>query len=158
MNLALDHYADNPVIDEIVCWPPKAQKMKSIRACLPIFRKPFIEIEMEDGEIMVRHFLKPSFDRHWAEAMVILETICDIELQSDFQFEPYRDRETLAKKVLATRQECITESNLMYDANMFEQFLYQYGEDCRGLPDEVEQRIVLAKESLKSEGSAPSVE
>lgn len=150
MNLALDHYADNPVIDEIVCWPPKLQKMKSIRACLPIFRKPFIEIEMEDGEIITRNFLKHSFDRHWAEAMVILDTICDIELRSDFQFEPFRDRESLRKKVLATRQECIVESNLMFDAGMFKQFLYQYGEDCKDLPDEVKQKIVLAKQSLDS--------
>jgi len=150
MNLALEHYADNPVIDELVCWPPKKHKMKSIRACLPIFRKPFIEIEMIGAETEIRHFLKDSFAQHWAEARVILGTMCDIELLSEFKFEPYPDAETLVGKVLAIRQECIRESNLMYDNGMFEQFLNQYGEDCRNLPDEVKQKILTAKKSLKS--------
>ena len=150
MNLALEHYADNPVIDELVCWPPKTHKMKSIRACLPIFRKPFIEIEMVGAETEIRHFPKDSFGQHWAEARVILDTICDVELLSEFEVEPYPDAEILIGKVLAVRHECIRESNLMYDNDMFEQFLHQYGEDCKNLPDEVKQNILIAKKFLKS--------
>ena len=158
MNLALEEYTDNPIIDELVCWPPKPHKMKSIRACCPIFRKPFIEIEMGDAEPVIRHFPRESFAQYWAEAMVILDTLSEIELLSDFRFESYQDWQALAEKVLATRQECIVQSNLMFDSGMFEAFLHQYGEDCKNLPDEVKQRIAVARKSLNSGKSESSVE
>ena len=56
MNLALDQLADNPIIDELVVWPPRGQRIVRIRACNVLFRKPFIEVTLADGEIFQRHF------------------------------------------------------------------------------------------------------
>ena len=44
MNLALERYADNPIIEELVCWPPRARRMISIRAGNVLFRKPFVTL------------------------------------------------------------------------------------------------------------------
>ena len=152
MNLTLERYADNPVIDELVCWPPRKQRIKSIRACCVLFRKPFIEVEMEGGEIFQRHFARESFARYWAEACVILETITRIQLISDFDFEPIKDVDQLAQDVLANRDECIEESNQMFEEGMYEQFLTQYGEDCENLPLETVQKIARAKQHLEQAG------
>ena len=152
MNLTLERYADNPVIDELVCWPPRNQRIKSIRACCVLFRKPFIEVEMEGGEIFQRHFARESFARHWAEACVILETITRIQLISDFDFEPIKDVDQLEQDVLANRDECIEESNQMFEEGMYEQFLTQYGEDCGNLPVDTAQKIARAKQHLEQAG------
>jgi hypothetical protein len=88
MNLALDHYADNPIIDELVFWPPKSHRISRLRACSSMFRKPFIEVEFEDGEVFHRHFARESFAGFWAEACVILDALTGIELISDFDFKP----------------------------------------------------------------------
>ena len=56
MNLALDEFADNPIIDELMRWPPRDQAMRSIRACNVLFRKPFIEVQLADGDVFQRHF------------------------------------------------------------------------------------------------------
>ena len=148
MNLTLERYADNPVIEELVCWPPRKRRVKSIRACCVLFRKPFIEVEMEGGEIFQRHFDRQSFARYWAEACVILETITRIQLISDFDFEPLKDVDRLAQDVLANRDECIEECNLMFDEGMYAQFLMQFGEDCSNLPVETIQKIIQAKQQL----------
>jgi hypothetical protein len=148
MNLALERYADNPIIDELVCWPPKPQRIKSIRAGNVLFRKPFIEVEMEGGEIYQRQFVRDSFPGFWAQACVILETVTDIKLVSDFGFAPVADRAGLVADVLANRDECIGESNQMFEEGMYEQFLMQYGEDCANLPADALRKIAHARQQL----------
>ena len=146
MNLALERHADNPIIDELVCWPPRPCRIESIRACCVLFRKPFIEIQMADGEVIHRHFSRQSFARYWAEACVILELVTSIKLVSDFSFETVSDREKLEREVLANREECIEESEQMYAEGMYHQFLMQYGEDCKNLPPESLQKLTHAKQ------------
>jgi hypothetical protein len=150
MNLLLDEYGDNPIIDELVFRPPKKQRIVSIRACCVLFRKPFIEVEMEDGEVFQRHFLHESFPESWAEACVILETVTRIKLISEFRFDEVEDRERLVAEVLARRDECIAESNLMFDEGMYAQFLEQYGADCHDLPADAERRIAIARQHLEN--------
>ena len=148
MNLALERYADNPIIDELVCWPPKPRRMNSIRAANVLFRKPFIEVEMEDGEIFQRQFARDSFSSYWAEACVILETMTGIKIISDFNFAPVADRARLVADVLANRDECIEECNQMFDEGMYTQFLMQYGEDSANLPEDALQKIAHARQQL----------
>jgi hypothetical protein len=148
MNLALDQLSDNPIIDELVQWPPRAQRMQSLRACSVMFRKPFIEARMADGELFQRHFPRPGFAEAWAEASVILETLTRIEIVSDFSFNPVSDRDALVARVLACRDECIGEANQMFDQGMYAQYLQQFGEDCRDLPADTAQRIVHARQRL----------
>ena len=146
MNLALERYADNPIIDELVCWPTRPTRVISIRAGNVLFRKPFIEVEIEGGEIFQRQFPRDSFSSYWAEACVILETMTDIKLISGFNFDPVVDRAKLVADVLANRDECIEECNQMYAEGMFPQFLMQYGEDCANLPEDTLQKIAHAKQ------------
>lgn len=146
MNQLLDCYAENPIIDELVFWPPKRERIISVRACNVLFRKPFIEVELEHGEIFQRHFVRDSFARYWAEACVILETVTRISLISDFSFDAIADRDSLVREVLACRDKCIEESNLMYEQGLYAQFLIQYGEDCDGLPTEVVDKIAYARQ------------
>jgi len=148
MNLALDHFADNPIIDELVFWPPRDHAIRSVRACSSMFRKPFIEVQMQNGEVFHRHFPRDSFAEFWAEACVILETLTSIELISDFSFTPVADRKAMIQKVLTTRAECIAESELMYEQGMYAQFVMQYGEDCRDLPPETLKKLGHARAQL----------
>jgi hypothetical protein len=148
MNLALDHLADNPVIDELVLWPPRAQRIVRVRGCSALFRKPFIEVTLADGEVFQRHFPRQGFAEDWAEACVILQTLTRIEVVSDFEHQPVADRDGLVARVLACRDECIAEAGQMFDAGMYTQFLQQFGEDCAGLPEDVERRIAIARERL----------
>ncbi len=150
MNLALEYFADNPIIDELVCWPPRRRRIKTIRAASALFRPPFIEIELEDGELIHRHFERLSFATHWAEACVILGAITGIELVSEFELPPLADAEGLRQRVLEARDECIDETNPMFDQGMYEQFLMQYGLDCKDLPRDTEDRLARASAALES--------
>ena len=150
MNSALDQYADNPIIDELVCWPPRAQKIVSLRACNVLFRKPFIEVRLQDGEIFQRHFPRHGFAGEWAAARVILATLTTIDLHSDFACAPPANADELAREALATRAECIAESDKMFSEGMYAQFLMQYGEDCRDLPVETERKLDIARRELAS--------
>lgn len=122
--------------------------MTSIRGGNVLFRKPFIEIEMEGGEVFQHQFSRDSFARFWAEACVILDTMTRIKIISDFSFDPVVDRAKLVADVLASRDECIEECNAMFDEGMYEQFLMQYGEDCANLPADALQRIAHARKEL----------
>ena len=148
MNLALERYANNPIIDELVCWPPRPRRMISIRAGNMLFRKPFIEVEMEGGEVFHRQFTRASFAEDWAQAVVVLETLTQIKIISDFSFAPVADRSALVADVLGNRDECIEECDSMFEEGMYEQFLMQYGEDCANLPEEVARKIALARQRL----------
>lgn len=148
MNLALEYFADNPIIDELVCWPPRAQRIRSLRACSVLFRKPFIEIEMQDGELIHRHFERQGFAAHWAEASVILETITGIELKAEFDYRPLADPEPLRRRVLEARAECIEEVEQMFAEGMYEQFLMQFGEDCKNLPAGISDKLAQARRAL----------
>jgi hypothetical protein len=142
--------ADNPIIDELVCWPPATLRIKSIRAGSAMFRSPFIEVENEDGEVFHRHFARDSFAGFWAEAWVILDTLTTIELISDFDFKPVAEPEKLARQVLQIRDECIAESDPMFEQGMYEQFLMQYGVDCKNLPERTRLRLAEARQRLGS--------
>ena len=148
MNLALDLLADNPIIDELVEWPPRSRPIRQIRACSVMFRKPFIEVSLDGGEVFQRHFQRPSFAESWAEARVILQTLTDIELITDFRCPEVPDREALLQKARACLDEAITEANLMYEQGMFEQYLMQFGANCAGLPADVEDRLQQARRQL----------
>ena len=150
MNSALDQYADNPIIDELVCWPPRLQKILSVRAGDAIFRKPFIEVRLQDGEVFQRHFPRAGFAADWAEARVILAALTTIELCSDIDCQPPADAHRLAGEALATRADCIADSDRMFAEGLYAQFLMQYGEDCRDLPAETLCKIEIARRETRS--------
>ncbi len=148
MNLALDRLADNPIIDELVYWPPKRRRIKRVRACSVLFRRPFIEVEYDGGEILQRHFTRDNFAHIWAEARVILETLTTIELVSEFSHGPVPEPEALVQRVRAIRDECIAEVEPMFEQGLYEQYLMQFGEDCRELPSTTQRHIDFARARL----------
>lgn len=150
MNLALEELADNPIIDELCRWPPRKKCMQSIRACNVLFRKPFIEVQLADGSVFQRHFARDEFGAHWAEASVILQTLTGAEIISEFDFVPLSNPDELVQRVLACRDECIAEANLMYEQGMYRQYLHQFGPDCHDLPQDTLQRIEHARGELSS--------
>ncbi len=150
MQLALDSFADNPVIDELVEWPPRKRRIVRIRACNVLFRRPFIEVTLADGEVFQRHFLRQSFAQDWAEARVILQTLTAIELITEFRLAPLADRVARVEKILAVRDECIRESDKMFEQGMYAQFLQQYGEDCKDLPTAAAEKIAVAQQQLRT--------
>ena len=145
MNLVLDRYADNPIIDELVGWPPDPLKVKSMRGSFPVFRKPFVEMEYADGESRHRQFPKSTFVQFWSEAVVIIGAITDIELVSEFKFAPVSNRESLIKEVLESVEECINESNQLFSAGMYQLFLDQYGVNYKCLPPDTIKKLGEAK-------------
>ena len=151
MNLALEYFADNPIIDEIVVWPPRAFKISKLRAASSMFRPPFIEIELGNGELIHRHFERSSFAGHWAEACIILEAITTIELVSEFEPPPVADAESLRQRVFEARDECIDECNQMYDEGMYHQYRMQFGPDCKNLPEDTLQRLAHADAALAAQ-------
>ena len=153
MNLALDHFTDNPIIDELVRWPPSPRRILRVRAGAALFRPPFIEIEYAGGEIQQRRFARDTFAADWAEARILLATLTTIELVSDLDVAPPRDAAALAREALAVRDTCIAEAEQMFEHGLYEQFLMQFGADCRELPAATQARIDSARRALAQ--SAP---
>lgn len=148
VNLALDRYADNPIIDELVVWPPRQLPIRRVRACSVLFRKPFIEVELADGTQFQRHFARESFAAYWAEAAVILETLTDIELVCEFRFTPLPNAGALAREVLASRDDCFAEAEPMYREGLYAPYLMQFGVDYARLPDRIELMLDEARRQL----------
>ena len=145
MNLALDRFADNPIIDELVRWPPMPQPMRRIRAASSMFRSPFIEVELADGETFQRHFPRRRFAEDWAEARILLDTLTDIELVSEFEPPAVADAETLRAEALQVLEESIAEAEPMFAQGMYRQYLLQFGPNCKNLPPEVLHKLETAR-------------
>ncbi len=148
MNHTLDQFTDNPIIDELVCWPPRVQAISSIRASAPMFRKPFIEITLDDGNTSDTSFVRENFGHYWAEAQIILETLTTIELISEFRVAEYHARTALVAQLQAEKADSLAGAEMMYVNGMYQQYLWQFGHDCRDLPDEVSEKLVRAKAAL----------
>ena len=148
MNLALDRYAENPIIDELVAWPPRARRIRRVRASNPMFRRPFVEVDLEDGSQFHRHFQRESFVEHWAEAVVILQALTGIEVVADFRFVPRPDAAALEKEIIEARDECLAEAAQMYREGMYMQYLMQFGVDYKNLPEETENMLADARARL----------
>lgn len=150
MNLALDRFADNPIIDELIMWPPRRQRIVSVRACSSMFRKPFIEVELDDKTRFHRHFQREGFADYWAEAVVILRALTDIECLAEFRYTPLPDADSLAQNALTIRDECLAEAEQMYRQGMYAQYLMQFGPDCSALPAATEQMLADARQRVQA--------
>lgn len=145
MNLALSEYADNPIIDRLVQWPPRKQKIIQLRGSAPVLRNPFIEIDFENNRTERYSFSKSQFSQYWAEAKVILNTLTDINIVSEVRYQPDVSEHELVADILQTKSEAIDESMEIFNAGMYRVFLEQFGENCKELPPEVEQCIATAR-------------
>ncbi len=147
MKLALDRFADNPVIDEFICRTGNNRPIKSLRAAAPVWRKPFIEIEyLNSKKHDHMHFPKELFMHYWSEAVVILETLTDIALISEFKCNPVANRKATVETIISTRNACIRECDGMFESGMYRVFIDQFGPNCKDLPEETVQMLKTADE------------
>jgi len=151
MNHTLDQFSDNPIIDELVSWPPREQSIVSVRASCPLFRQPFVEITLDNNETITHSFIKDGFVEYWTEAKVILETLTSIDLISDVKLSETMDINGLITRVLEARDESTTEAGMMFEHGMYQQYLWQFGNDYKGLPDHIMQNIAVSRARLTSE-------
>ncbi len=149
MKLALDRFADNPVIDELICWTNDKQPIKSLRASAPIWRKPFIEIEYRNSKKPDHmHFPKELFIHYWSEATLVLETLTNIELISEFKCNPVANRKATEETILSTRNACIRECEGMFESGMYQVYINQFGPNCKDLPEEIKSNLKIAHQNL----------
>ena len=91
-------------------------------------------------------FPRSGFSNFWAEAVVILGLVTDIEIVSDFKFRPVDNQSELINEVLAEKQECIDDSRKMFEASIYGSFLDQFGENCKDLPHDILDKVAFARE------------
>ena len=151
MNHTLDQFTDNPIIDELVSWPPRSKSISSLRASTPIFRQPFIEITLDNNETITRSFSNGGFTEYWTEAKIILETLTPIDLISDVKVSETIDADELIAWVLKEREDSVIEAGFMFDNGVYQQYLWQFGSDYKGLPEQVMKNIAVAKAHIKGE-------
>ena len=151
MNHTLDQFTDNPIIDKLVSWPPRSQSISSLRASTPIFRQPFIEITLDNNETITRSFSNGGFTEYWTEAKIILETLTPIDLISDVKVSETIDADELIAWVLKEREDSVIEAGFMFDNGVYQQYLWQFGSDYKGLPEQVMKNIAVAKAHIKGE-------
>lgn len=149
MKLALDRFGDNPIIDELLNWMEKNQAIKSLRACAPIWRKAFIEIEYQHPSKMHHmHFPKELFIHYWSEASVILETLTDIDLNAEFKYQTPENRPATVETILSTRNACIRECDSMFESGLYQVYVDQFGANCKDLPDETLAKLEMARHNI----------
>ena len=151
MNHTLDQFSDNPIIDELVRWPPRAQSISSVRASSPMFRQPFVEITLDNDETITRTFAKDGFTEYWTEAKVILDTLTSIKLISDVKVSETIDIDELTARIHEEREESVADAELMFENGMYKQYLWQFGRDYKGLPEQVVKNIAVAQARIASE-------
>ena len=149
MNIVLDKFTDNPIIDELVCQRSHLHKIKSLRASCTLWRKSFVEINHDGGKLDHMKFDREGFVTDWAEATVILQTLTDIKLMAEFDYRPPADKDILIAKVLHARDQCIEECQTMFDSGFYQVYFNQFGHNCKGLPGETLKNIQAAREALK---------
>jgi len=144
----LDKFADNPIIDELICWWDSSKKIVCLRASAPLWRKPFIEVSYADGSMIHMHLPKEMFIHYWSRAVIILNALTDIKLESEFKHHPVEERDSLEKSIASTYDTCIRECDNMFESGLYQVYLDQFGPNCKNLPDEVMTKLEKARQAL----------
>jgi len=145
MKLTLESFADNPIIDELLCWWDSSKKILSLRASAPLWRRPFIEISYADKTINHMHFPRESFIHYWSRAVIILDAVTDIKLESEFKHHPVEECESLEKNIASTLEDCIRECENIFESGLYKVYVDQFGPNCKNLPEEVIAKLEIAR-------------
>lgn len=147
MNLLLDEYADNPVIDEVVYWPPKC--------VLRIIEKksPFgVEVIFNDNSRHITTFEnmdKANFQMWWQEAHEILELVTNIEVIGSMSKSEREISEESESKIFNRRNELIQSCLSKYQGYENDEFtknwfVEQFGFNCSNLPESIKSVLDAA--------------
>ena len=147
MNLLLDEYAYNSVIDEVVYWPPKRIK----RVLFQVIPRG-VEVVFEDD---AKHFTsfegvdQASALKWWQQAREILILVTNIEVVDSLAPPEKMYCTQLEREVLARRNELIDECLAKYrrfenDAFTNNWLVDQFGFNCSGLTENVRSILTRA--------------
>ena len=154
MNRVLDQYADNPVIDEVVYWPPR--EIAQIVARRVGSNSVTLEVRFESGESHTTTFdgeRTKLFPLWWSEALVVLRVMTNIELRDEAELEyECSNGARLTSEVQRRRDETIAEMMQHFgdtkDPQQCSTFLEQFGPNSIDLPDAVQEQMSHAMEVL----------
>ena len=142
MNLLLDEYADNPIIDEVVYWPPKC-----VQRVVAKESPRGVDVVFEDRN---KHFTsfenldEASFYNWWQEASEILKLVTNIEVIGSEAKADKNFSEKLASELLQRRGELIESCLSKYQAHENDEFakywfVEQFGFNCSKLPETIKK-------------------
>ncbi len=79
---------------------------------------------------------------------MILESLTDIELVSEFKCNPVTNREATVETILSTRNACIRECASMFESGLYEVYINQFGPNCKDLPKEARTSLEIARREV----------
>ena len=140
MNLLLDEYADNPIIDEVVYWPPKC-----IQRIIVKQRPHGVEVVFDDGTEHFTSFenLNEDIFLKWLqEANEVLKLVTNIEVIGSVAEADGSISEKFVSKLLQRRSVLIDDCLSRYQGSENDEFtrnwfLEQFGFNCVELPRNV---------------------
>ena len=143
-----EFFGDNPIVDALMLDTDRRSPLRSIRACRPLLRAPFVEAECTDGTFEVHQFARDGFASNWAETKLMFTLLTGMEVKTDFNAGTL-DREAQRKaEILRIRDHGIEASKCLFEQGRYQEFIERYGPDCEHLPqaaarmlDEARRRI-----------------
>jgi hypothetical protein len=162
MNAALDNFAHNPIIDEIVYWPPRQKRLVRIEREISEDGSCRVTLMFDDKTNDLIEIERGYFEEHWNEAIAVFTTLLNIggdlspltdgeiqSLESARQESGARQREQISRDALRVKQQALRNAKGLFDAGEYDQFLQQFGPDLKDLPPEIEKRISIAADKTQ---------
>lgn len=78
MNAVLEKFAHNPIIDEIVYWPPREKRLTRIERDVPTTGSCFVTLFFDDMTTEVVVIGRGCFESHWNEAVAVLTAVLNV--------------------------------------------------------------------------------
>ena len=158
MNSALDKFAHNVIIDEIVYWPPKEGRVLTIHSNVPSIGNCSVLIKYDDESEIVVEIERGYFEESWNEACAVLKAVTDIKgdfspltkdkillLEADRQICIGYRIEGITNEANREKRRAMEKAIELFEAGMYEVFLEQFGSNYTSLPDSMVKRIEIAR-------------
>jgi hypothetical protein len=157
MNAALENFSHNLIVDAIVYWPPRQKRLVRMDREIPIEGDCCVTLTFDDNTAERITIERGCFESHWNEAIAVCTSLLSLvgdlsplsvaEVQSlevARQQSEARQRDEVSRAALRLKQQAIHDSQELFDAGEYAQFLQQFGPDVKDLPPETEKRIAIA--------------
>lgn len=163
MNSVLEEFAHNPIIDEIVYWPPRRKRLLRIERDIPASGNCRVTLKFDDKSTEIVEIKRGGFELHWNEAIAVITALLKIEgdlrplskaeidsLEADRQEIEARKRDQISKDVFRLKQQALQYAKELFDAGEYDLFLQQFGPDTSDLSPVFEKRIAIAIKKIQT--------
>ena len=157
MNAALEKFAHNFIIDEIVYWPPREKRLVRIEREIPKAGTCRVILKFDDKSDEQIEIERGCFEEHWNEAIAVFTALLDLDgdlspltdseiqsLERARQDFVTKRREQISRDALRIKQQALRDAKGLFDAGEYNQFLQQIGPDHKDMPRDIEKRISIA--------------